>query len=107
VEAVTEMRKIIKWAEPPTASFIKGPGAPPGSQWDEVAAELRANPGRSALIYRGPRTDAFVIAATFAAGRIVATRPAGSFAVTRRSLGGPYRRAEIYAKYVGTEDDAS
>lgn len=82
----------IKWQEPPADARGR-------DKWGPVADELRAQPGRWALVAEGVSAS---MSTAFKRGRIIAFQPAGSFeAVTRNVVDG---RADIYARYVGKSD---
>jgi hypothetical protein len=94
-------RPIIRWAEPPHAYAVDPTrGGSRGSQWDGIAAELRANPGRSAVVFAGPRNTVSSFANQIRIGGFTCFTPPGSFAVTRHTVPGT-RVVELYAKYVG------
>jgi hypothetical protein len=104
METVKEQRKILRWAEPDPLPFLphRGHGGPPGSEWDEVADQLRSEPGKSAVVYEGTRNGASSVASIFSRGTLVATRPAGAFEVQRRTAPGT-QVVEVFVKYVGDQ----
>jgi hypothetical protein len=99
-----EQKTIIRWEQPTPRKGGQEHGSSPGSQWDTVAEQLRANRGRWAVVAEGDMERVTALAA-------IATRirraglncfaPAGDFeAAVRRADG----RATVYARYLG--DDA-
>jgi len=95
-------RKILRWDEPPN-TYVPVARKQAGSQWDAVAATLRAEPGRSAVIYEGSRSAATGIASVVNDGRTKCFTPAGSFRATLRTVPGT-KTVEVYAKHVGGEE---
>jgi hypothetical protein len=83
----------IQWEEPPQSQTG-------GGKYDELAEELRRNPGRWAKLGTYDTGQA----ANIRDGRLRAFRPAGAFeAVSRngRTDGEGRRQADIYVRYVG------
>lgn len=85
---------VIRWEDP-------GPRtrAPAGDYW-KIAAELRANPGRWAVVREGTRMTVIGHGTSIQTGKIEAFRPAGSFEATCRSRDG---KVVVYARYVGED----
>jgi hypothetical protein len=93
---MAEPAAVIRWEEPP-------PGRPAGretgngnSRWNAVAAELRAHPGRWALIREGESGSG--LATHIRQGHIACFTPAGDFDAVSRQARGVNR---VYARYVG------
>lgn len=74
----------IKWQEPPTD------GRSGDANLTRVLAELRANPGRWALVYEGVHASR---------ASYIKARP--GFEATSRKSATVQRRCDIYARYVG------
>jgi hypothetical protein len=89
--------KVIRWEDPPPSrSSIPGRARTPG-RFTVVAEQLRANPGRWAVISEsdGPQRG---VAYHIRSGAIECFTPRGDFdAVTRRVNG----RSLVYARYLG------
>jgi hypothetical protein len=84
--------RVIAWQNPPRSGRGK---------WNAVAAQLKANPNRWALIETNAATS-HVHAIN--AGQIIAFQPAGTFQA--RSIGvdrNKNRARELYARYIGEE----
>src|ERR1044071_5760053 len=94
-----EQAQIIRWEEPPPAKAVGG--RPPGgtrSRWTEVAEELRARPGRSAVIAEGESRQFTDLAWRINHGLMRPFSPAGAFEATTRQ---DYGTVTVYARYVG------
>jgi hypothetical protein len=85
----------ITW-EAPTERAKPGPKG----QYDEFAAQLRANPGRWAKIGEAPTS----LARNIKAGS-GAFSPEGAFEAVTRNADKSGNRADIYARFVGALDD--
>lgn len=82
----------FKWQDPPAAAMRKGAG-----KHAAIAAELRANPGRWALVLEGNSNSHAINK-----GLIACYLPAGSFeSVARRRADG---KSDTYARYIGGEN---
>ena len=82
----------LAWQDPPAQGR---PGRPPGKH-AALAAEMRANPGRWALIGQYGTSG---LAGVVRNGKIACYAPAGSFeTATRKRTDG---RWDIYARFVG------
>jgi hypothetical protein len=104
---VKKRRKIIRWAEPPALTpeqrnAAGTNGGSRGSQWDDVAAALRSEPGKSAVIASGNRNAISAISNTVRAGALACFRPAGAFTTTRRTVHTPAGPVvDLYARFIG------
>lgn len=91
------MSNVLKWEDPPPSN--QGPRG----KWGAVAAELKAHPGKWALIAEGIK-HASTVSNGVKTGKIKAFEPAGEFEATTRSTtpkdGGP-RVFDVYARYIG------
>jgi hypothetical protein len=85
----------ITWEEPPEDARRKGNGA----DWFEIAAELRSNPNRWALV----REDAAPSAARQIKKGLVGGMVEGEFEARTVTSGQKNGRAKIYARYVGAD----
>lgn len=90
--------RIIKWEEPPGRHRSSG-----RLNWTPVADELRANPGRWALVHEAQTADADVrtsrgVASGIKTAALTAFRPAQSFEAVSRMHG---NRCYVYARFVG------
>lgn len=87
---------VIRWEEPPGATY-GGPGkGKPIVAHDLIAFQLRSRPGEWALIVEGDPHGS--LASTINKGRLRAYVPAGSFEAVRRTVDGGQN---VYARYVG------
>lgn len=92
-------RYVIRWQNPPPArNNGVNAGRPPGSEWNEVAAELRSMPNTWGVIYEGDRKGGGWAKTKVVSGRTLCFRPAGAFEACMRSVGG---RHLVFARYVG------
>lgn len=92
-------RKIIRWEDPPhSRNWGNVGGRPRGSEWDEVAAALRDEPGRWAVVYVGDRRGAMSARTKIAMGAGACFRPQGAFEAAARSWDGVHT---VYARYLG------
>lgn len=76
--------------------------------WSDIAEQLKANPGRWALITSAPkRTSIAMITTRIQRNTYGPFSPVGAFeAVSRESLDEP-GRFEVFARYVGNRDGLS
>jgi len=87
----------MKWEDPPPASDRKN-----GVNWREIAAALRASPGRWALVARLRYTTT---ASYISSARLADFRPAGTYEAVSRSVEvDGHRFYNIYARYIGGEE---
>lgn len=108
---MTEQAQIIRWEDPPPPALrgrtggrpTKPPRRPPrpGSRWASVAAELRSNPGRYAVLIEARHPSG--LGSQISLGRIRCFLPAGDFEGTTRRIGGI---VAVYARYLGDGDEA-
>jgi hypothetical protein len=90
--------RILRWETPPPTQRPWSGGRRPGSRFDQVAATLRDEPGRWALIYEGARVQAHGIAATVTQAKLRCLQPAGSFQVATRTHQGV---TSVYVRHIG------
>jgi hypothetical protein len=95
----------MKWKDPPARPITGKRGV-----WREEAAELRASPGRWALLATfggaGHNQNGRSMAANIRKGRYQAFRPQGHFEATSASApAGP--STEVYARYTGPGEEKS
>lgn len=96
---------IIRWEDPPDSRKGKagGRGFVRNPRWQAVADQLRANPGRWAVVAEGENAG---ISGHIRRGKYAAMQPAGSFEA--QCVGGGGSFPTVYARYVGagptTED---
>lgn len=84
----------MKWEDPPEAAHDYSSR----TAWAREAAELRANPGRWAVITEcSDKTRAYSLAHNIRQGRLKAFRPEGSFSAKARTQDGVHK---VYARYV-------
>ncbi len=89
----------MEWKDPPRRAT-----AGPQGRWSEEAAELKANPGRWALLVTFGGTEnnhlARAMAANIKSGRYASFRPHGHFeAISAATAKGT--STEVYARYIG------
>lgn len=97
------MKGVIRWENPPP-SRTGSPGPKPRpSMYVAVAAELRANPQRWALVFEGGSKSATSLANQFRRGRTGAFLPVGAFEIASR-MGDGIAGGRIYARYVGGDE---
>lgn len=96
-QPMREQASVIRWEDPPPSkrSLRKQDGS---SRYADVAEELRANPGRWAVVLDGLSGSGSSLATQIRMGYTVCFCPAGDFDATIRQTGG---RAVVYARYVG------
>lgn len=83
----------MTWEEPPRSPRLEGM-----QRLRSIADELRANPGRWAVVYDGVTPQvASRRAGDIRIGSLGAFRPAGAFEATTRATAGQCR---VYARYV-------
>jgi hypothetical protein len=99
---VREQAVVIRW-EDPKPSMQPVETKTRWSRYQAVADELRAQPGRWAVIdiFLGPKRTA--LAAHIRRGAIVCFTPAGDFDAVSRQV---YGSTVIYARYVGDESES-
>jgi hypothetical protein len=96
---MADQAQIIRWEEPPPART--GGGRPTGSttsRWTEVAEELRARPGRSAVIAESAGRTNADLCRRINRGLMHPFTPAGSFEATTRQEDGI---VTTYVRYLG------
>lgn len=93
-----EHAKVLRWEEPPPA---KRGAVTSSSRFDALAEELRAQPGRWAVIYDGTTKSFSGMAHHIRQGAIRCFAPAGDFDATYRASADGVR---VYARYVGDRD---
>lgn len=81
----------LYWTDPPKRKLRK-------HQWAEIAAELRARPGRWAIVRTGPATQLSTNATAIKQGAHSAFRPGGTFDACTRWNG---YQTDLYARYIG------
>lgn len=95
---MAEQVSVIRWEKPPPALRVGGRGKP-GSRYDGLAEELRANPGREAVIHETPnRNVANSVAGLIREARVRCFEPRGDFDACTRRVDGMVR---VYAWYLG------
>lgn len=89
---------VIRWEDPPESRKGKagGRGFVRNPRWQAVADELRAHPGRWAVVAEGENAG---ISGHIRRGKYAAMQPAGSFEAQCVGAGGEF--PIIYARYVG------
>lgn len=89
---------VIRWEKPPPAKRVGGRGEV-GSRYDHLADQLRANPGREALIRETPsRNTGNSVAGLIREARVRCFEPRGDFDACTRRVDGMVR---VYAWYLG------
>ncbi len=83
----------MKFQDPPKAGNCK-------YDHQSIAAELKANPGRWALVFENVFSS---LSVSIKSGRLAAYRPAGSFEALSASRNGSTNKADIYVRYVGVQ----
>jgi hypothetical protein len=96
---VREQAQVIRWEEPPAAKR-SGPAGQGWSKYAALAEELRANPGRWALVAERAGTDG-ALATHIRSGQMQCFTPTGDFDAAARRVG---RITRIYARYVGDQE---
>lgn len=94
-----EQARIIRWENPPP-SLRDGAGRKRSDRFSDVAAELRAHPGRWAVIEEAAERKQSALANHIRQGAILAFAPAGDFDAVSRRVGGSNR---VYACFLGDE----
>lgn len=92
-----EPARVIRWEEP-TPGRHRGNLGVGRSRYEAVAAELRANPGRWALIYEAEGDSRAALATHIRMGQVQCFSPCGDFDAVSRRIEGVER---VYARYVG------
>lgn len=93
---MSDQAKVIRWEEP-TPRKRPGPAGQGWSRYAGLAEELRANPGRWALV--AERTDGnHGLATHIRSGQMQCFTPTGDFDAASRCVDGITR---VYARYVG------
>lgn len=90
---------VIRWEDPPPSH---NPGQRGMFVAELVARDLRANPGRWAVV--AENNGNVGLAAGIKGGRYPALRPAGAFDAVSRSRGGIFT---TYARYLGDGGESS
>ena len=97
MSVLTHTTSALRWEDPP-AHRRTGPRKP-GQDWIPIAAALRANPGRWAIVnVESNRSDAAQTANRISSGRIQSFYPVGRFEAVARTVDGECR---VYARYTG------
>lgn len=92
------MSAVIDWQEPPADVLKRRPHKTTESRHAPLAEELRAEPGRWALIYDGPSVGkASGLATHIRLGQILAFTPTGDFDAVSC-------RGRAWARYVGGDE---
>lgn len=99
-EALAGQPQVIRWEEPPPGNARRPLGSG-HSRYTAVADELRAQPGRWALVFEGRAGMATGLATHIRMGSMHCFTPAGDFDAVSRRIDG-YTR--VYARYVGDEE---
>jgi hypothetical protein len=94
---VTDQAKVIRWEEPPP-SRRRNESKAPWSRFNAVADELRAKPGRWAVIAELPGRSRTALATHVRVGAIACFTPAGDFEAASRQTPG---LTTVYARYLG------
>lgn len=99
VEA-TGQPAVIRWEDPPPRDPRGGSrfAPPPQSKYAALAAELRARPGRWALIFAGTKNKATSLATIIRLGQVPPF--VRGFEAVKRAVDG---RSCVYARYIGDE----
>lgn len=104
-----EQKQIVRWEDPPPPARGKGGGGPGvfRSRYDSIAAELRANPGRWAVVdvVDTARERGGGLVTQITGGHLLCFKPAGDFEAVGRWRGAVLT---TYARYLGdgVVDDA-
>ena len=96
--------RVLRWERPPPP-VSDHPRGGRASQWDDVAAELRANPGVPGVIYEGPAARVGALVTKIRSGGLACFCPAGAFEGARRNR--PDGVIVVYAWYVGDEGEVA
>jgi len=95
--------RVLRWEDPPPSRHASEKnGRPPGSAWDGVAGELRAERGRWAVVYAGDKSTALNVRKSVVEGRLACFRPIGDFEARLRSRDGVHT---LYARFLGDGDE--
>lgn len=94
------MTAVIRWEDPPpTNARWTGGSSGPRSKYAPLAEQLRAHPGRWALVREVDRqSDAAGFASLIRFGRTICFEPRGDFDACTRAVDGRFR---VYARYLG------
>lgn len=99
---MTEPVSVIRWEKPPPTSMHGERRTAPWSRYNDLADELRAAPGRWAVIAEWDGSQRTELATHVRMGSIACFTPAGDFdAVSRQVLG----KTVIYARYLGDTEE--
>ena len=99
-----ESPQIIRWEEPlPVHPHGGRPRGTRSSRWNAVADQLRARPGRSAVIAEGATRTCRDLTWRINRGLLLCFSPAGAFKATTRQADGT---ACVYARYLGDGEDS-
>lgn len=90
--------RVLRWETPPPTRKPWPGGRQPGSRFDQVAALLREETGRWAVIYEGVRPVAHGIASTVAQAKTRCFQPLGAFQVATRTHQGV---TAVYVRHIG------
>lgn len=97
---MAERAAVIRWEEPPPPKRRNGTRNG-HSRFAALAAELRANPGRWALIYDGPKQHSSGMATHIRMGSVMCFSPCGDYDAVSRQHGD---HGLVYARYVGDQE---
>jgi hypothetical protein len=89
---------VLRWEEPPNPKKDWAGGRKPGSRFDPIAAALRDEPRRWAVVFEGGRNEAHGVAARIRQARMASFLPLGAFEVATRAHAG---QVTVYARYIG------
>lgn len=101
---MTEDAPKIVWSDPPPSE--RGSSK---SKWDQVASELRKNPGRWALI-AAKTTSGNGLSTMIRKGEGRVFSPPGAFEATTRAAGKTddgKRLVDVYARFIGESADST
>jgi hypothetical protein len=90
--------QIVRWEEPPPPKTRTRPTSEGHSRYAPIAEQLRANPGRWAVVLEGRRGAGTALATHIRMGHMKCFTPAGDFEATMRAVNG---RGLVYARYLG------
>ena len=94
---------ILRWEAPPPPKARTRSVSLGHSRYAPIADQLRANPGRWAVVLEGRPGVGTALATHIRMGHMKCFTPAGDFDATMRSIGG---RGFVYARFVGDGGEA-
>lgn len=93
------MERVLRWEDPPPSKRAARFPRQRADRWSVLAAELRAEPGRWAVVNEsGHQGAGSGMASTIGLGLTVEFTPAGTFEAVSRKVDGI---TTVYARYVG------